>query len=135
MELTPEQIAHRKIMDEVNAAFKETPIAPVTPQLLNLSKKFLERGLRLDPRQLCKLIDAEAARQYQELFDAHFRGQHISTLTAAKDEIIKWYNDEEERFSKFKDAYLSGALEPEVAIDAPSLEKTKVLPMKKKVKK
>lgn len=127
MEMTAEQIAHRKLMDEVNAAFIETPIDPVNPALKAFNENVKHRGLLLDPREVCKLIDAEAKRQYQEIFDLRFKGQHISTLTAAKDEVIKWFNDEEERFAKFKDGYIKNKFAPEEILNdtlAPTPDET-----------
>jgi hypothetical protein len=142
MELTAEQIAHRKLMDEVNAAFKENPIEPTNKNLKQLADKLKERGLMFDPRELCKCIDVEAKRQYQELFDASFRGQHISSLTNAKDEVIKWFNDEEDRFSKFKDGYIMNKFAPEEVLNIPIVDDeatgeltAKLLTLKKKGKK
>ena len=121
--MTQEEL-HKKTMDEVNKAFKEEPIKPKNLWLANFTKKIKERGFNFDPREICKMVDNEAKRQYQEMFDNHFKGQHLDILTAAKDETIKWFNDEEERFVKFKDAYLT---KPEEILD-------NVAPIKKKKK-
>lgn len=107
-QLTAEQIAHRQIMDDVNKAYgKGTPIEPINIQLKKFTEKLAERGFLFDPREVCKMIDTEAKVQYKDLFDSFFKGHHLDNLTEAKNEVIKWYNEEEERFSKFRDAYLA----------------------------
>ena len=115
-QMTPEQIAHRQIMDEVNKAYKETPIDPKNEKLKVFAEKIKDRGFNFDPREICKMIDAEAKRQYQETFDFFFKGQHLDTLTNAKDETIQWFNDEEARFTAFKDNYLKA---PEEVLATP----------------
>lgn len=122
--LTAEQIAHRKIMDDVNKAYegKEVAIEPVNPQLKKFVEDITRRGFKFDPREICKMVDAEAKRQYQEKFDEYFRGHHLDTLTAAKDETIKWYMEEEERFANFKEMYLKAPEEVLTTLDAPKFE-------------
>ncbi len=113
-----QQMAHKLLMDDINKAFKESPIEPTNLQLKTFASKLSERGLRFDPREICKMIDAEAKRQHQELFDSLFKGHHISTLTEAKDQTIKWYNDEEERFELFKQNYIETLNSPVTPAEA-----------------
>lgn len=107
-ELSPEQIAHRKIMDEVNAAYKATPIDPQNAKLKLFIEKLKARGFNFDPFKVIKLLDIEANRQHEELVSEFFKGQHTDVIASAKDEIIKWYYEEEERFAVFKEVYLKG---------------------------
>lgn len=118
------QEAHRKIMDDINKAYegKEIAIEPVNKQLKKFVDEIALRGFKFDPREICKMVDAEAKRQYQELFDSNFKGHHLDTLTAAKDETIKWYMEEEERFANFKEMYLKAPEEVLTTLDAPKLE-------------
>lgn len=111
--------AHKAMMDEINKAYKETPIEPKNVQLMEFAEKIKTRGFLFDPREICKMVDAEAKRQYQELFDNYFKGHHLSTLTSAKEETIAWFMAEEERFAAFKENYLKN---PEEVLATPVLD-------------
>lgn len=126
-------MSEQSLMDEINKAYKETPIDPKSEQLKEFAAKIKTRGFLFDPREICKMIDAEAKRQYQELFDNHFKGHHLSTLTSAKEETISWFMAEEERFAAFKENYLKT---PEEVLATPVVEDlSNVEPIKKGKKK
>ena len=116
---------HEKLMKEVNDAFKEEPISPKLSQLKIFAENIKKKGFNFDPREISKLVDNEAKRQYQEMFDTCFKGQHLDVLTSAKDETIAWFQAEEVRFEAFKNAWVSGPDEMMKDIPTPVIEATK----------
>ena len=88
-------------MERVRKEYKETPIETSIPALKNLIKKLSERGFNFEPFSLVKEIDAEADKQFKRLTSDTLSGLTVGALSAIKNEIIKWYNEEEERFQVF----------------------------------
>jgi hypothetical protein len=103
-QLTGEQITN--IMETIRNEYKETPIDTKIPALKNLIKKLNERGFNFDPFSLVKEIDAEADKQFKKLTADTLSGLTVGALSAIKNEVITWYNDEEVRFEAFRTDYL-----------------------------
>lgn len=138
-------------MEKVHADYKEEPLSSDNAIVKKLQDGIAKKGFNFFPAELCKKIDAEAERQFGELCTDILKGVSPTALNEVKSVIIKWYNDEEARFEKFKASYLKfdqGPLNMDIG-HTPTFEEvklsltiddskdvdTKVLPMKKKAKK
>ena len=93
-------------MGEIHLSYKETPL--VSENLItNKIKDAIEaKGFNFHPSAICKALDAEAERQFQDTMLAIIKGITPTAINTVKSEIIKWYNDEEERFEKYKEECL-----------------------------
>lgn len=99
-------------MAECRKAYVEEPLATDDLSL----KKFLEaikhKGFNFDPFSFIKLLDAEAERQHKAIFADLFSGIKPDRLADIKNEVIKWYNDEEVRFQTFKENFINTSKGP-----------------------
>lgn len=113
--LTEAEKAHKKeLMQKIQQEYKEEPIqnCVTDQQLKNFGEALKLKGFNFDPFKVIKEIDAEAERQFKKMFADHFTGVKVDRLADIKNEIIAWYNAEEERFAKFRDNYLATAQGP-----------------------
>ena len=96
------------IMEEVHKNYKETPL--VTDDLLikKMQSSIESKGFNFYPHAIIKALDAEAERQFQSMLTDLIKGVPPVRLNAVKDTIIKWYNEEEERFDAYKNECLRG---------------------------
>ncbi len=133
-----------KIMQDCQREYKETPIDSNDVCLKNFYNALKTRGFNFDPFKIIKEIDAEAESQFKKLFKEMFNGLKPDRLVDIKNEIIKWYNEEEVRFETFRLNYIETMKGPipvpeepvsGVALAAQVEEENKVLPIKKKGKR
>lgn len=146
---TEKQAFMAEVMEKVKADYKETPIETDDISLRNFAQALKTKGFNFDPFKIIKEIDSEAERQFKAMFHDMFKGLKPDRLVDIKNEIIKWYNDEEVRFEQFRLSYIETAKGPAqmdvgstpvfVHSDAhealPIAEDSVVIPMKKKGKK
>lgn len=101
-----------KTMEQCRKDYKEEPISSDDVALKRLAEALKTKGFNFDPFKIIKEIDAEAEAQFKKIFKDLFSGLGPNRLADIKNEIIKWYNDEEARFNAFRDNYLDTAKGP-----------------------
>lgn len=141
--MTPEQ--QSKVLNDAMAAvqdtYKEEPLQTPDMLLTKLQSAIESKGFNFYPHVLCKAIDAEAERQFQEMVKDIIKGVPPLRLNEIKNTIIKWYNEEEIRFDTYKSNFMEFARPPVLADIRPAFVHQdpeevveKVTPIKKKKK-
>ena len=90
------------IMEEVHKNYKETPLETDDLLIKKMQSSIESKGFNFYPHAIIKALDAEAERQFQSMLTDLIKGVPPVRLNAIKDTIIKWYNEEEERFDAYK---------------------------------
>jgi len=99
-------------MEEVHRTYKENPLTTEDLLLKKIKDAIDSKGFNFYPHALCKAIDAEAERQFQEMIKDIIKGVPPTKLNDMKSTIIKWYNEEEERFETYKNNFMNFARGP-----------------------
>jgi hypothetical protein len=102
----------KETMAKVHKEYKEEPLKTEIKPLERFVEALKTKGFNLDPFKICKILDAEAERQFEATFSDIFKGQSIDVISKTKDEVIKWYNEEEARFEIFRENYIKNAQGP-----------------------
>lgn len=143
-------------MEAVQKTYIENKLESGDPLLTKIQSAIESKGFNFYPHALCKSIDTEAERQFEEMIKDIIKGVPPKKLNEMKTTIIKWYNEEEERFEKYRSNFMEFARPPVMSDSVPTFvhqenassaesapvsetnaeevkEEEKVLPMKKKV--
>lgn len=140
-------------IDAVRSTYIEEPLKTEDLLLTKIQSAIESKGFNFYPHALCKAIDAEAERQFQEMIKDIIKGVPPLRLNEMKNSIITWYNEEEVRFETYKNGFMDFARPPVMAETLPTFvhseevksepiatitpepEETKVIPLKKKGEK
>lgn len=103
---------HDELMKKINDEYKETPLVAVNGQLAKLCEALKTKGFNFHPSAIIKELDTIVEKQFKGIVSDLFTGMSPEKIVDIKNEIIQWYNDEETRFSAFRESYLQTSQGP-----------------------
>lgn len=101
--------------------------------LQNLSSKLDVRGLNFHPGKICKSINDEIERQYEELAAESLKGVSIKNLSEAQHEAFDWHERNSAAYQEHK-AQAELMEVPPKAVEQLELSPAKVVDIKSKSK-